>query len=49
VNGLIGTISALVIGGAVASVTIVTLVSSQTSVSGDSPVDSTNVEVQYGE
>ena len=49
VNTLVGTIASLVIGGAVASVTLVTVVTSQTSSGDRSPVDSTNVEVQYGE
>lgn len=48
-NTIIGTITSLIIGGAVASVTLVTVVSSQTAVDGKSPVDSTNVEVHYGE
>ncbi len=48
-NTLVGTIASLVIGGAVASVTLVTVVTSQTSSGDRSPVDSTNVEVQYGE
>ncbi len=47
-NTIVGTITSLIIGGAVASVTLVTLVTSQTSTDGNSPVDSTNVEVQYG-
>ena len=48
-NTLVGTIASLVIGGAVASVPLVPVVTSQTSSGARSPVGSTNVEVQYGE
>jgi len=50
-TGIIGTIVSLVVGGAVATVTVVGVVGSQTSAPNESPVDSSQPAsqiVQYG-
>ena len=47
-GSILSTFGALVIGGVVASATIVGVVSSQTSPSGDSPVNVNQPVIEYG-
>jgi hypothetical protein len=48
VGTILGTVAAMIVGGAVAAVTVVGVVSSQTSPSGDSPANVNAPVVQYG-
>lgn len=45
---ILGTVAAMIVGGAVAAVTVVGVVSSQTSPQGDSPASVNAPVVQYG-
>ncbi|CAB4741664.1 hypothetical protein GCM10027270_22300 [Nocardioides ginkgobilobae] len=45
---ILGTVAAMIVGGAVAAVTVVGVVSSQTSPQGDSPANVNAPVVQYG-
>lgn len=47
-GSIVGTIASIVIGAALATGTIVGVVSSQTSASGDSPANVEKPEIQYG-
>jgi hypothetical protein len=48
VGTILGTVAAMIVGGAVAAVTVVGVVSSQTSPQGDSPANVNAPVVQYG-
>lgn len=45
---ILGTVAAMIVGGAVAAVTVVGVVSSQTRPQGDSPANVNAPVVQYG-
>lgn len=47
-GSIAATIGSIIVGGAVATITIVSLVSSQTSADGRSPANADNPVVQYG-
>lgn len=48
VGAFVGTLGAMVVGGAVASATVVGVVNSQTSPSGDSPANVNQPIIEYG-
>ncbi|QIX26413.1 hypothetical protein ncot_07215 [Nocardioides sp. JQ2195] len=47
-NGIIGGIAALIVGGGLASATVFGVVSSQTGTSGDSPANVNQPVIPYG-
>lgn len=47
-GSILGTVAAVIVGGAVATVTVVGVVSSQTSPQGQSPANVNAPVVQYG-